>query len=72
MDTGKCYFVDNSAGNCAGAVTFKVWMESYSAIEVEDEWPEAPCAHVIRSLKELKTIYPECFQVVKEEKKTVA
>lgn len=66
-DKSKCYFVDDSAANCAGAVAFG-WEHTAHLIEEEDEWPEnLACANTIRGLKELKTVFPEVFKEEKEE-----
>lgn len=67
-DGGRCYFVDDSRGNCEGAERFG-WGKVVWKIEEEDEMPEKgerPCRYVVRRLEELKELFPELF--LKEEK----
>ncbi|CAK7263949.1 Putative suppressor of disruption of TFIIS [Sporothrix epigloea] len=56
-----CYFVDDSYGNCKGAKDF-----GWTAVHLVEEGvslPQTPASQFqIRSLDELRTIFPDCFK----------
>ncbi|RPA82037.1 pyrimidine 5-nucleotidase [Ascobolus immersus RN42] len=61
-DVSKCYFVDDSYINCSGAVQ-SGWTHTAHLLEPEDPLPKVPAApHVIRSLYELKDVFPELWK----------
>jgi len=61
-DRSKCYFVDDSTINCQAAVRFG-WENTVQKLEPSDPEPSVSVAkHNIRSLEELRALYPEFFK----------
>ena len=60
-DKNRCYFVDDSALNCAAAEAFG-WTKVALLIEQGEEPPaRLPCKHVIRDLGQLRDVFPELW-----------
>ncbi|PWW73154.1 pyrimidine 5-nucleotidase [Tuber magnatum] len=61
-DRSRCYFVDDTTINCQAAVSFG-WENTVRKLEPGDPEPSALAAkHNIRSLEELRNLYPEFFK----------
>lgn len=60
-DKNKCYFIDDSYLNCEAAVKFG-WKKVVHKLEPEDPNPETPATEYhVRSLDELRGLFPEIF-----------
>lgn len=60
-DEGRCYFVDDSALNCAAAQAVG-WENVALLVEQGEELPSSlPCKYVIRDLGQLKDVFPELW-----------
>ncbi|KAF3918613.1 hypothetical protein AA313_de0203328 [Arthrobotrys entomopaga] len=60
-DKSKCYFVDDSAGNCKGATEFG-WTAAHFVEEGLPEPSKMVSKFRVRNLKELRGVYPELFK----------
>ncbi|KAK4544517.1 hypothetical protein LTR36_004089 [Oleoguttula mirabilis] len=60
-DVERCYFVDDSALNATGAKAYG-WKAAH-LVEAEAKVPAKPaCDHQIKSLEELRDVFPEVFK----------
>jgi pyrimidine and pyridine-specific 5'-nucleotidase len=60
-DVSKCYFIDDSYINVAGAKKFG-WKATVHYVDPEEELPEKPAGHyVVRDLNELPTLFTDLF-----------
>ena len=60
-DENRCYFVDDSALNCAAAEAAG-WAKVALLVEQGEELPSRlPCRHVIRDLGQLRDVFPELW-----------
>ncbi|TGZ82991.1 pyrimidine 5-nucleotidase [Ascodesmis nigricans] len=61
-DKSKCFFIDDSWGNCRAAEEFG-WGNVVLKLEPEDPEPEKkPCKWEIKELRELRDLFPELFK----------